>query len=162
MSKEILLVVESVSNEKGIAREVIFQALEQALVAATKKKYDIEEMDARVSINRKTGDYDTYRRWTVMADEDHEMPAQQLAISDVAERGLKLGDVVEEQIPSIEFGRIAAQTAKQVIVQKVREAERALVVDAYKQRIGELLLGEVKKITRDGLIIDLGDRKSVV
>ncbi|MBK8326660.1 MAG: transcription termination/antitermination protein NusA [Moraxellaceae bacterium] len=180
MSKEILLVVESVSNEKGIAREVIFQALEQALVAATKKKYDIDEMDARVSINRKTGDYDTYRRWTVMADEDHEMPAQQLAISDVdgkdrceevgsigsvkifvnkliKRRGLVLDDVVETQIPSIEFGRIAAQTAKQVIVQKVREAERALVVDAYKQRIGELLLGEVKKITRDGLIIDLGN-----
>lgn len=157
MSKEILLVVESVSNEKGIAREAIFQAIEQALVAATKKKYNIEEMDARISINRKTGDYDTFRRWTVMADEDHEMPAQQLAISDVAERGLKIGDVVEEQIPSIEFGRIAAQTAKQVIVQKIREAERALVVDAYKLRVGELLSGEVKKITRDGLIVDLGN-----
>ena len=157
MSKEILLVVESVSNEKGIAREAIFQAIEQALVAATKKKHNIEEMDARVSINRKTGDYDTFRRWTVMADEDHEMPAQQLAISDVTERGLKIGDVVEEQIPSIEFGRIAAQTAKQVIVQKVREAERALVVDAYRQRVGELLSGEVKKITRDGLIVDLGN-----
>jgi N utilization substance protein A len=157
MSKEILLVVESVSNEKGIAREAIFQALEQALVAATKKKYNIEEMDARISINRKTGDYDTYRRWTVMADEDHEMPAQQLAISDVEERGLKIGDVVEEQIPSIEFGRIAAQTAKQVIVQKIREAERALVVDAYKLRVGELLSGEVKKITRDGIIVDLGN-----
>ncbi|MBP8019916.1 MAG: transcription termination/antitermination protein NusA [Pseudomonadota bacterium] len=157
MSKEILLVVESVSNEKGIAREAIFQALEQALVAATKKKYNIEEMDARISINRKTGDYDTFRRWTVMADEDHEMPAQQLAISDVAERGLNIGDVVEEQIPSIEFGRIAAQTAKQVIVQKIREAERALVVDAYKLRIGELLSGEVKKITRDGIIVDLGN-----
>ena len=126
-------------------------------VAATKKKYDIDEMDARVSINRKTGDYDTYRRWTVMADEDHEMPAQQLAISDVEERGLKIGDVVEEQIPSIEFGRIAAQTAKQVIVQKIREAERALVVDAYKLRVGELLSGEVKKITRDGIIVDLGN-----
>lgn len=157
MSKEILLVVESVSNEKGIAREAIFQALEQALVAATKKKYNIEEMDARISINRKTGDYDTYRRWTVMADEDHEMPAQQLAISDVEERGLKIGDVVEEQIASIEFGRIAAQTAKQVIVQKIREAERALVVDAYKLRVGELLSGEVKKITRDGIIVDLGN-----
>jgi N utilization substance protein A len=114
-------------------------------------------MDARISINRKTGDYDTFRRWTVMADEDHEMPAQQLAISDVAERGLKIGDVVEEQIPSIEFGRIAAQTAKQVIVQKIREAERALVVDAYKLRVGELLSGEVKKITRDGIIVDLGN-----
>lgn len=157
MSKEILLVVESVSNEKGVAREAIFQALEQALVAATKKKYNIDEMDVRVSINRRTGEYDTFRRWTVMADADHEMPAQQLAISDVEERGLKLGDVVEEQIPSIEFGRIAAQTAKQVIVQKVREAERALVVDAYRQRVGDMVMGEVKKITRDGLIVDLGN-----
>lgn len=156
MSKEILLVVESVSNEKGIAREAIFQALEQALVAATKKKHNIDEMDARVTINRKTGDYDTFRRWTVVADEDHEMPAQQLAISDVEDRGLKIGDVVEEQIPSIEFGRIAAQTAKQVIVQKVREAERALVADAYRQRVGDMLAGEVKKITRDGVIVDLG------
>ncbi|HEX5359745.1 MAG TPA: transcription termination factor NusA [Fluviicoccus sp.] len=157
MSKEILLVVESVSNEKGVPREAIFQALEQALVAATKKKYNIDEMDVSVVINRKTGEYDTYRRWTVTADEDHEMPAQQLAISDVEERGLKIGDVVEEQIPSIEFGRIAAQTAKQVMVQKVREAERALVVDAYRQRIGEMLTGEVKKITRDGVIVDLGN-----
>ncbi|MDO8332316.1 MAG: transcription termination factor NusA [Fluviicoccus sp.] len=157
MSKEILLVAESVSNEKGVPREAIFDALEQALVAATRKKYNIDEMDVRVVINRKTGDYDTYRRWTVVADEDHEMPAQQLAISDVEERGLKLGDVVEEQIPSIEFGRIAAQTAKQVMVQKVREAERALVVDAYRQRIGDMLTGEVKKITRDGVIVDLGN-----
>ena len=157
MSKEILLVAESVSNEKGVPREAIFDALEQALVAATRKKYNIDEMDVRVVINRKTGDYDTYRRWTVVADEDHEMPAQQLAISDVEERGLKLGDVVEEQIPSIEFGRIAAQTAKQVMVQKVREAERTLVVDAYRQRIGDMLTGEVKKITRDGVIVDLGN-----
>jgi N utilization substance protein A len=157
MSKEILLVVESVSNEKGVPREAIFQALEQALVAATKKKYNVDEMDVRVNINRRTGEYDTFRQWTVVADEDHEMPAQQLAISDVAERGLKLGDVVVEQIPSIEFGRIAAQTAKQVMVQKVREAERALVVDAYRQRLGEMLTGEVKKITRDGVIVDLGN-----
>lgn len=156
MTKEILMVVDSVSNEKGVSREVIFQALEQALVAATKKKYNTDEIDLRVAINRKTGEYDTFRRWTVVADEDHEIPAMQLAISDVEEKGLKLGDVVEEQVPSIEFGRIAAQTAKQVIVQKVREAERALVVDAYRHRIGEILSGVVKKTTRDGLVLDLG------
>lgn len=156
MTKEILMVVDSVSNEKGVSREVIFQALEQALVAATKKKYNTDEIDLRVAINRKTGEYDTFRRWTVVADEDHEIPAMQLAISDVQEKGLQLGDVVEEQVPSIEFGRIAAQTAKQVIVQKVREAERALVVDAYRHRIGEILSGVVKKTTRDGLILDLG------
>ena len=156
MSKEILMVVDSVSNEKGVAREVIFQALEQALVAATKKNYNTDEVDLRVTINRKTGEYDTFRRWTVVADADHEIPAMQLAISDVEEKGLKLGDEVEEQVPSIVFGRIAAQTAKQVIVQKVREAERALVVDAYRGRLGEILSGVVKKTTRDGIILDLG------
>jgi N utilization substance protein A len=156
MTKEILMVVDSVSNEKGVSREVIFQALEQALVAATKKKYNTDEIDLRVAINRRTGEYDTFRRWTVVADEDHEIPAMQLAISDVEEKGLKLGDVVEEQVPSIEFGRIAAQTAKQVIVQKVREAERALVVDAYRHRVGEILSGVVKKTTRDGVVFDLG------
>ncbi|WP_022955529.1 transcription termination factor NusA [Perlucidibaca piscinae] len=156
MSKEILLVVDSVSNEKGVAREVIFQALEQALVAATKKRFDTDEINIRVSIDRKTGEYETFRFWEVVADEDHEIPAMQLAISDVEEKGLKLGDIVEEQIPSEEFGRIAAQTAKQVIVQKVREAERALVVDAYRHRVGEILSGTVKKTTRDGLIMDLG------
>ncbi len=156
MSKEILLVVDSVSNEKGVAREVIFQALEQALVAATKKRFDTDEINIRVNIDRKTGEYETFRFWEVVADEDHEIPAMQLAISDVEEKGLKLGDIVEEQVPSIEFGRIAAQTAKQVIVQKVREAERALVVDAYRHRVGEILSGTVKKTTRDGLIVDLG------
>ncbi|MES2720642.1 MAG: transcription termination factor NusA [Pseudomonadota bacterium] len=156
MSKEILLVVDSVSNEKGVAREVIFEALEQALVAATKKRFDTDEINIRVVIDRRTGEYTTFRFWEVVADEDHEIPAMQLAISDVEEKGLKLGDIVEETVPSIEFGRIAAQTAKQVIVQKVREAERALVVDAYRDRIGEILSGTVKKSTRDGIIVDLG------
>ena len=156
MSKEILLVVDSVSNEKGVAREVIFDALEQALVAATKKRFDTDEINIRVVIDRRTGEYTTFRYWEVVADEDHEIPAMQLAISDVEEKGLKLGDIVEESVPSIEFGRIAAQTAKQVIVQKVREAERALVVDAYRDRIGEILSGTVKKSTRDGMIVDLG------
>ena len=156
MSKEILLVVDSVSNEKGVAREVIFEALEQALVAATKKRFDTDEINIRVVIDRRTGEYSTFRFWEVVADEDHEIPAMQLAISDVEEKGLKLGDIVEESVPSIEFGRIAAQTAKQVIVQKVREAERALVVDAYRDRIGEILSGTVKKSTRDGMIVDLG------
>lgn len=156
MSKEILLVVDSVSNEKGVAREVIFEALEQALVAATKKRFDTDEINIRVVIDRRTGEYSTFRFWEVVADEDHEIPAMQLAISDVEDKGLKLGDIVEESVPSIEFGRIAAQTAKQVIVQKVREAERALVVDAYRDRIGEILSGTVKKSTRDGMIVDLG------
>lgn len=159
MSREILTVVETVSNEKGVSREAIFTALEQALVAATKKKFyeHDDEVQLRVSINRKTGDYDTFRQWTVVADEDHEMPACQDAITDVDNDVWSIGDIREQQIPSIEFGRIAAQIAKQVIVQKIREAERALVADAYAPRVGELIYGEVKKQTKDGFIIDLGD-----
>jgi len=116
MSKEILLVVDSVSNEKGVSREVIFQALEEALAAATVKRFENDEINIRVAIDRRTGEYETFRFWEVVADEDHEIPAMQLAISDVEEKGLKLGDIVEEKIESEAFGRIAAQTAKQVIV----------------------------------------------
>lgn len=114
-------------------------------------------MAVRVEIDRETGDYDTYRYWTVVADEDHEMPACQLAISDLDENEWSIGDIKEEQIESIEFGRIAATQAKQVIIQKIREAERALTADAFEPRIGEMMYGEVKKQTRDGYIIDLGD-----
>ncbi len=159
MSREILTVVETVSNEKGVGREAIFQALEQALVAATKKKFyeHDDEVELRVDIDRKTGEYETFRRWEVVADEDHEMPACQDAISDVDTSQWAIGDIREEKIPSIEFGRIAAQIAKQVIVQKIREAERAIVAEAYSSRVGDLIYGEVKKQTKDGFIIDLGD-----
>lgn len=161
MGREILTVVETVSNEKGVSREAIFEALEQALVAATKKKFyegtNSEEAQLRVEIDRRTGDYRTFRQWTVVADEDHEMPACQDAISDVDPAKWSIGDVRELEVESIEFGRIAAQIAKQVIVQKIREAERALVADAYESKVGELIYGEVKKQTKDGFIIDLGD-----
>lgn len=159
MSREILTVVETVSNEKGLDPEDVFQAIEQALVFSTKKKVYTEqpEVAIRVAINRKTGEYDTYRFWTVVADEDHEMPACQKAISDLDENEYQIGDVIEEQIESIEFGRIAATQAKQVIIQKIREAERALIADAFEARVGELVAGEVKKQSRDGYVIDLGD-----
>lgn len=159
MSREILTVVETVSNEKGLDPDDIFQAIEQALVFSTKKKVytDQPEVAVRVAIDRKTGDYDTYRYWTVVADEDHEMPACQKAISDLDEDEYQIGDIIEEQIESIEFGRIAATQAKQVIIQKIREAERALIADAFEARVGELITGEVKKASRDGYVIDLGD-----
>lgn len=159
MSREILTVVETVSNEKGLNPEDIFEAIEEALVVSTKKRVYTEqpEVAVRVEIDRDTGDYDTYRYWTVVADEDHEMPACQLAISDLDENEWSIGDIKEEQIESIEFGRIAATQAKQVIIQKIREAERALTADAFEPRIGEMMYGEVKKQTRDGYIIDLGD-----
>ena len=145
MSREILTVVETVSNEKGLNPEDIFEAIEQALVVSTKKKVytDQPEVAIRVQIDRDTGDYDTYRYWSVVADEDHEMPACQLAITDLDQDEWSIGDVKEEQIESIEFGRIAATQAKQVIIQKIREAERALVADAFEPRIGEMLFGEV-------------------
>ena len=129
MSREILTVVETVSNEKGLNPEDIFEAIEQALVVSTKKKVYTEqpEVAIRVHIDRKTGNYDTFRYWTVVADEDHEMPACQLAISDLDENEWQIGDVKEEQIESIEFGRIAATQAKQVIIQKsVKLKERWL------------------------------------
>ena len=159
MSREILTVVETVSNEKGLNPEDIFEAIEQALVVSTKKKVYTEqpEVAIRVHIDRKTGNYDTFRYWTVVADEDHEMPACQLAISDLDENEWQIGDVKEEQIESIEFGRIAATQAKQVIIQKIREAERALVADAFESRIGDLISGEIKKQSRDAYIVDLGE-----
>ncbi len=163
MSKEVLLVVESVSNEKGVPPGVIFEALELALATATKKRYE-DEVDVRVEINRQTGLYDSYRRWTVVADEDFEEPDMQLTLDQAQARdpALEIGAVIEEKIDSIEFGRIAAQIAKQVIVQKVREAERAQVVDAYRERVGEILSGTVKKVTRDSIIVDLGNNAEAV
>ena len=158
MSKEILQVVESVSHEKGVPQEIIFEALETALATATKKRYS-EESDVRVSINRETGDYDTFRRWTVLGEEDLvQNPEAEILFEKAQERdeSLRPGDVIEEQVESVEFGRIAAQTAKQVIVQKVREAEREQMVALYSPRVGELINGTVKKTTRDNVIVDLG------
>lgn len=158
MSKEVLLVVESVSNEKGVPAGVIFEALELALATATKKRFE-DEVDLRVSINRQNGSYETFRRWTVVDESEFEDPAYQVTedMPQAVEANAKIGDVLEEKIDSIEFGRIAAQTAKQVIVQKVREAERAQVVDAYRERLGEIISGTVKKVTRDNVIVDLGN-----
>ncbi|MGB2237674.1 MAG: transcription termination factor NusA [Pseudomonadales bacterium] len=164
MSKEILLVVESVSNEKGVSEEIIFDALEVALATATKKRYS-EESDIRVAIDRETGLYDSFRRWTVLAeDEELEFPDAQMTVEQASEHqaGLVAGAVYEIPIESVEFGRIAAQTAKQVIVQKVREAERAQVVEAYRDRIGELLNGQVKKVTREAVIVDLGNNAEAI
>lgn len=164
MSKEILLVVESVSNEKGVSEDIIFEAMELALATATKKRYD-EEADIRVSIDRVSGDYDTFRRWLVVPDDaEVEFPGMVYYESEAKEENLplELGDYHEVPVESVEFGRIAAQTAKQVIVQKVREAERAQVVDAYRDRVGELINGQVKKVTREAVIVDLGSNAEAI
>jgi len=159
MNKEILLVAEAVSNEKQVPREKIFEALEFAIASATKKKNE-GNIEVRVSINRETGDFDTFRRWLVVED-DHkqENPMAEMSISaaQIDEPDIQLGDFVEDQIESIAFDRITTQTAKQVIVQKVREAERNQVIAEYEERVGELVTGTVKKVNRDNIVIDLGN-----
>jgi N utilization substance protein A len=160
MNKEILMVVEAVSNEKDVPKTIIFEAIEAALASATRKKAG-GDIDARVAIDRDTGDYHTFRRWEVVEDPDEaglEEPARQITLSAARELdpSLDLGDFVEEPVESALFGRIAAQTAKQVIVQKVREAERAKVVESYEERKGQLVTGIVKKADRGSILLDLG------
>jgi len=169
MSKEILYVVDAVSNERGIDKDIIVSAIEAALAAATKKRHD-GEIDVRVSIDRATGDYETFRRWLIVEDEvfsEAEDPCfadAHMTLVDATARtpGVALGDYVEEPIESMAFGRIAAQTAKQVIIQKVREAERAQVVEQFKDRIGELVTGVVKRLDRGNVILDLGGNAEAV
>jgi N utilization substance protein A len=158
-NKEILLVADAVSNEKGVSREVIFRAIESALASATKKLYVDEEIDCEVIIDRATGNYETFRMWMVVPDEEMALLGSQFTLEEAhqVDPNLKAGDVHREKIDNVEFGRIAAQTAKQVIVQKVREAERELVVDEYISRVGKLISGTVKKVTRDNVIVDLGN-----
>ena len=159
MNKEILMVVDAVSNEKGVDKEVIFEALEAALAAATRRKHG-EEWDVRVAIDRRSGDYETFRRWKVFADDSTELqvPERELRLEDALDMnpGATVDSYVEEPMESVTFGRIAAQQAKQVIVQKVREAERQQVVDAYRDRVGTLVSGVVKRVDRNGIFIDLG------
>ena len=158
MNKEILLVAEAVSNEKDVPKAIIFEAIEAALATATKKRYD-EDADIRVQIDRASGNYDTFRRWLVVDNIVVPALGTELTLQEALEidTALQPGDIYEEQVESVAFGRIAAQTAKQVIVQKVREAERAKIVDQYRDRLGELIAGTVKKVTRDNVIVDLGN-----
>lgn len=161
-NKEILLVADVFANEKEIDKEIIFHAMESALEAATVKRYE-NPIKARVEIDRHTGDYMTYRRWQVVdanpeINGDVEHPSWQvlLEVAQMDSPSIAVGDFVEEEIDSVEFCRIAAQTAKQVIIQKVREAERRKIVDAYQHRIGELITGVVKRIEKGNVYLDLG------
>ena len=159
MSKEILMVVDAVSNEKGVGKDIIFEAIEAALASATRRRHG-EDIDVRVAIDRETGGYDTFRRWLVFEDESTELefPDRELRMIDAVDvdENAEPEGFVEVPMESVDFGRIAAQTAKQVIVQKVREAEREQVVEEYKDREGELLSGIVKRVDRNGVYIDLG------
>jgi transcription termination factor NusA/transcription termination factor NusA, C-terminal duplication len=161
MNKEILAVVEAVSNEKAVPRERIFEALETALATATKKKYEAE-IDVRVAIDRKSGEFDTFRRWLVVDEVTQPTREITLEAAQYDDETLELGGFVEDQIESVVFDRITTQTAKQVIVQKVREAERAQVVEQFMDNEGELVTGVVKKVNRDVIIVDLGNNAEAV
>lgn len=159
MSKELLLVVEAVANEKGVPRQVILEAMEAALASAAKKRYPDQDVAVRVSIDPKDGSYETFRLWEVVEDDVvMESPERMIRMMDAVDDkpDVQPGDVLEERIENPEFGRIAAQAAKQVIVQRVREAERAQVVDAWRDRIGELITAVVKRVERGNIYIDLG------
>ena len=154
MNKEILAVVEAVSNEKSLPREKIFEALESARATATKKKYE-QEIDVRVEIDRKSGDFDTFRRWVIVEEVTQPTKEITLEAARFEDESLNVGDYVEDQIESVTFDRITTQTAKQVIVQKVREAERALVVDQFRDQEGEIITGVVKKVNRDNISLEI-------
>ncbi|BAO00344.1 NusA protein [Candidatus Pantoea carbekii] len=161
MNKEILAVVEAVSNEKALPREKIFEALESALATATKKKYD-QEIDIRISINRRSGDFETFRRWQVV--EKVIQPTREITLEAARfeNKAFNLGDYVEDQIESVIFDRITTQTAKQIIVQKVREAERAMILDQFRQYKGNVITGVVKKVNRDNIVLDLGSNAEAI
>ncbi len=159
MGKELLLVAEAVSNEKGVEYDVVLEAISSALESATRKLSGMD-MAVRIALDPKTGDYDTYRYWDVVDEDEYEAPDRQYTLEQAREHepNVEIGERIEEGVPSVEFGRIAAQAARQVIFQKVREAERRLVVEEYQQRMGQLISGVIKKTTRDNIIIDLGGK----
>ncbi|MFJ1268408.1 transcription termination factor NusA [Legionella lytica] len=159
MSKELLLVAEALSNERGVSKDVIILAIQAALESATRKIFGLE-IGVRIKLDPRTGEYETFRYWDVVEPDDLEFPEYQIALADAQTRNpeVTVGGRIEETIPSIEFGRIEAQAARQVIMQKVREAERELVIDQFRSKLGQLVYGTVKKVTRDNVIIDLGGK----
>ncbi len=161
MSKEILLAAEAVSNEKLLPREKIFEALESAVALSTKKKYD-QDIDVRVVIDPKTGEFDTFRRWLVVDQVTYPTKEITLEAARLDNENIQLGDFIEDQIESIAFDRIAMQTARQVISTKIREAERAKVVEQFIEREGEIVTGTVKKANRDSVILDLGNKADAI
>ena len=161
-NNEILQMAEVVSREKDLDKEIIFSAIEAALATAT-RKWHHDEIDARVSIYRDTGDYDSFRVWNVLPDDEEvEFPDHQIALADAQKThpDIKVGETIEQPMEKVEFGRIAAQAAKQVIMQKVREAEREQTASRYRDKFGVLLSGTVKRVERGNAIIDLGDSEA--
>ena len=155
MSREILLLVDALAHEKNVAREVIFTALELALASATKKKHD-SGVDIRVEIDQETGEYQTFRCWTILPEEEIENPDAEITIEDERSKGKVNNDLIKELIPSEEFGRIGAQAAKQVILQKVREAEREQILKDFLAQDEKLISGQIRRMERGNGIIEIG------
>jgi len=157
MSREILLLVDALSREKSVDKEVVFESLESALASATKKRF-ADEADVRVSIDRNTGEYESFRRWEVMDDETFETPDMHIKLEEAQKRnaGIQLGEFIEEPLESIDFGRIGAQAAKQVIFQKIRDAEREQVLSDFMDRKEHLVSGTVKRLERGNALIEFG------
>jgi len=157
MSREVLLLVDALAREKNVAREVVFAALESALASATKKRFT-DEVDVRVTIDRLSGDYEAFRRWQVVPDgelEDHDI---QVILSEARKHvaDVQVGDHIEEELEAVELGRIGAQAAKQVILQRIRDAEREQIIDDFLARDEPIMSGTVKRIDREGAVIEAG------
>ena len=155
MSREILLLVDALAHEKNVAREVIFTAVELALASATKKKHDVG-VDIRVEINQETGEYEAFRCWTILPEEEIENPESELSIEDEKSKGKANNDLIKELIPSEAFGRIGAQAAKQVILQKVREAEREQILKDFLEQDEKLISGQIRRMERGNGVIEIG------
>ncbi len=157
MSRELLMLVDALAREKNVEKDIVFAALELALASATKKRFK-DDVDVRVEIDRETGEYKSFRRWQIVVDEEHELPAQQIALTDATEQklGKQVGDYVEEPLEAVEFGRIGAQTAKQVILQKIRDAEREQILNDFLQREEFIVTGAIKRMERGNAIIESG------
>ena len=163
MSREILLLVDALAREKNVAKDIVFGALESALASATKKRVH-DDADVVVTINRDTGDYESVRRWVVMADEDVTNDEAEMGIIDAREvkADVELGDYIEEKLEPIDFGRIGAQAAKQVILQKIRDAEREQVLNDFLERKEFLVSGAIKRMERGSAIIEVGRMEAVL
>ena len=163
MSRELLMLVDALAREKNVGKDTVFAALESALASATKKRVH-DEADVRVEVDRNTGSFESFRRWLVVPDEELELPEQQVGLSDAQTQlaDVLLGDYVEETLEPIDFGRIGAQAAKQVILQKIRDAEREQVLNDFLERKEHLVTGTVKRLEKGNAIIEAGRVEAVL
>ncbi|HET7773137.1 MAG TPA: transcription termination factor NusA, partial [Burkholderiaceae bacterium] len=158
MNREVLMLVDALAREKNVSKEVVFGALETALASATKKRFTDPEVDVRVSIDRDSGEFDAFRRWQVVADDAVENPSAQMALSEARAQlpEIDLDDHVEEQLDDVEFGRIGAQAAKQVILQRIRDAEKEQILNDFLERGEKIVTGMVKRMDRGDAIVEIG------